>query len=133
MLRTLLFIALALATVGVMTLAWRPPSAPGAPFEAAALTEAEVKDLFLGVGCVSCHDVENTLVGPSFVAIAERYGDRPEAEALLLTSLREGSQGRWGAEAMPLQRVEKIGDAEATAMVRWILALAASDAPTDSR
>jgi hypothetical protein len=34
---------------------------------------------------------------------------------------------------MPLQRVEKIGDAEAAAMVRWILALADSDAPTDSR
>jgi cytochrome c len=128
-----LLIALVLATVGIMTLAWRTPSTAEAPPEAAALTEAEIKDLFLGNGCISCHDVENTLVGPPFVAIAERYGDRPEAEALLVTSLREGSQGSWGNEAMPLQRVEKIGDAEAAAMVRWILALADSDAPTDSR
>jgi cytochrome c len=124
-----------------MTLAWRSPRAPDAspdalseaPSEAAALSEAEVKDLFLGSGCVSCHDVENTLVGPPFVAIAERYGDRPDAEALLLTRLREGSQGRWGAEAMPLQRVGKIGDAEASAMMRWILALNDAEPATEGR
>ena len=124
MLRTLLTTTLAIVAVAALALIWRSPESPAAPHEIAAtgtFAPEEVKGLFLAHGCVNCHDVHTVLLGPSFAAIAERYRGEPQAEAVLLASLRQGSRGRWGAEAMPVQRVGKIGDEEAEAMVRWIL------------
>lgn len=133
MTRTLLVIVLALATLAALTFAWRAPRGADAPPEAVAATipsADEVKGLFLSRGCVGCHDVRRPLVGPAFVAVAERYADLPDAESVLLASLREGSQARWGAGAMPMQRAGKLGDDEAIAMVRWILAQHDPDAPS---
>lgn len=125
MTRTLLAFALALAALGALTFALRAPRGIDAPPDAVAaptLSDEEVKGLFLGRGCVNCHDVDRSLVGPSFVAVAERYAGLPDAEATLFASLREGSLGRWGSGAMPVQRAGKVSDAEAAAMVAWILA-----------
>ena len=47
--------------------------------------------------------------------IAERYRGQPGAEERLLVSLRQGSQGRWGSGAMPVQREGMVGDEEALA------------------
>jgi cytochrome c len=122
--RTLLTTTLAIVAVTALALIWRSPQSPAVPHEvvvAGTLAPEEIKDLFLARGCVNCHDVHNLLVGPSFAAIAERYRGEPQAETVLLASLRQGSQGLWGAEAMPVHRVGQISDEEAEAMVRWIL------------
>lgn len=86
-----------------------------------AFTEAQVKDLFHKRGCVNCHDSKNTLVGPPFNAIAERYEADLHAGDTLLTSLREGSKGKWGAAAMPSYTPQSVSSAEAEAMLEWIL------------
>lgn len=105
------------ALIGVAVVTRRPDQpAPSTP---AMLTAAQTKDLFLTRGCVSCHDLTNPLVGPSFARIAERYHDQPDAVTTMIDSLRSGSQGRWGTAAMPVQRLP---EAEADAMIRWILA-----------
>jgi len=58
-------------------------------------------------GCIDCHRVEATVVGPSWKAIAERYKDAPREEArkLLIESTAKGSVGKYatwkGGQGMP--------------------------------
>lgn len=48
-------------------------------------------------GCIECHTVNVGSVGPSWMAVAERYKDAPrdQARALLIASVMNGSQGKW--------------------------------------
>ena len=89
---------------------------------ATSVTGADVKDLFHKRGCVNCHDSQNTLLGPSFFDIADRYMTDAEAKNILLTSIRKGSQGKWGSmHSMPIHTKASLSDAEADAMIRWML------------
>jgi len=58
-------------------------------------------------GCTECHRINATVVGPSWMAIAERYQGAPTAETriLLIERVNKGSQGNWytwkGGDGMP--------------------------------
>lgn len=58
-------------------------------------------------GCIDCHRVDATVVGPSWKAIAERYKEAPlaDARALLIESVKKGSKGKYltwkGGDGMP--------------------------------
>ena len=58
-------------------------------------------------GCIECHTVTITSIGPSWQAVAERYKQAPRAEtrALLIDSVMNGSKGKWitwrGDDGMP--------------------------------
>ena len=58
-------------------------------------------------GCIECHTVTSTSIGPSWMAVAERYKEAPRAEtrALLINSVMNGSKGKWitwrGDDGMP--------------------------------
>ena len=58
-------------------------------------------------GCIECHTVTAASLGPSWVAVAERYKEAPHAEtrALLINSIMNGSKGKWitwrGDDGMP--------------------------------
>ena len=58
-------------------------------------------------GCIECHTVTAASLGPSWVAVAERYKEAPRAEtrALLINSVMNGSKGKWitwrGDDGMP--------------------------------
>lgn len=74
-------------------------------------------------GCVSCHRVDQKLVGPSYKQVAAKYKSDPNAEALLLEKVREGGEGVWGDMPMPPNSPEKISDADLKILVDWILQL----------
>ena len=48
-------------------------------------------------GCMECHRINATVVGPSWEAISERYKDAPfeAARDMLVDSVMNGSQGKW--------------------------------------
>ena len=58
-------------------------------------------------GCIECHTVTSASIGPSWMAVAERYKEEPRAEArlLLINSVMNGSKGKWitwrGDDGMP--------------------------------
>jgi len=58
-------------------------------------------------GCISCHRVKATVVGPSWQAIADMYREIPRerARALMTYSINKGSKGKYatwkGGEGMP--------------------------------
>ena len=74
-------------------------------------------------GCVSCHRIEQKLVGPGFKQVAAKYKKDPDAEAYLLEKVREGGEGVWGDMPMPPNSPEKISDADLKILIDWILQL----------
>ncbi|MEO8346552.1 MAG: c-type cytochrome [Betaproteobacteria bacterium] len=70
--------------------------------------------------CTVCHGVTEKVVGPSFRQIAERYAGEGAAETKLVAKVRAGGGGNWGAVPMPAQA--QLRDADARALVQWILA-----------
>ena len=59
--------------------------------------------LFKSSGCVACHRVTQQHIGPSMVAVADRYASDPNALGIILHSLKLGGTGKWGMNEMPPQ------------------------------
>ncbi|MEW6119337.1 MAG: c-type cytochrome [Pseudomonadota bacterium] len=70
--------------------------------------------------CMSCHQVDKKVLGPSFKEIAAKYKGQANAEAMLADGIVNGVKGKWGKIPMPAQ---KIPAADATALSKWILTL----------
>lgn len=73
-------------------------------------------------GCMSCHDMDKRLVGPSFREIAARYKGDKEAAAGLVKKVRGGGVGTFGSIPMPANSPQ-VSDADIRSIVAWILAL----------
>jgi cytochrome c len=78
-------------------------------------------DLAKAKNCMSCHAVDNKIVGPGFKDIAKKYAGDKTAEAKLATKVVKGGSGVWGAIAMPAN--PQVSEAEAKILTKWILAL----------
>lgn len=51
--------------------------------------------------CLSCHALQQKIVGPSYHDVAEKYKDDAEARSKLQANIRAGGSGKWGAVPMP--------------------------------
>lgn len=78
-------------------------------------------DLAKAKNCLSCHAVDNKIVGPGFKEVAKKYAGDKTAEAKLATKVVKGGSGVWGAIAMPAN--PQVSEAEAKILVKWVLAL----------
>jgi len=92
-----------------------------AGLETAAAAESNpAADLAERRGCLQCHDVGTTRIGPAFRLIADRYRSDPEAQDRLVDWLETGGRGHWGEDyAMPEQ--SHLGPGDAQTLVRWVL------------
>lgn len=72
--------------------------------------------------CLKCHQMDKSTIGPSILAIADRYAGNPKAFDMLVSRVKSGGWGHWGDTMMP-PRSEYItpSDDEAAELVRWIL------------
>jgi cytochrome c len=68
--------------------------------------------------CLACHALDKKVLGPSYKEVAKKYAGQPDAVNKLVTKIMKGGSGVWGAVPMPPQPVS---DAEAHALVKWIL------------
>ena len=71
-------------------------------------------------GCVGCHAVDKSVVGPAFREVAAKYSRNKDAEAKLVSALKRG-------EGHPM-KIEA-SDAELKTLVRFVLAQAAAAKP----
>lgn len=117
--------ALLVATLAILTGCGKQASGPSAP---SADADAHLFKLAQMNGCIECHTVSATSVGPSWLAIAERYKEAPhaEAKAILINSVMNGSKGKWltwkGGEGMPpLGR--RVAQQDIEELVDYILSL----------
>jgi cytochrome c551/c552 len=100
------------------------PSPPASSSEG----DARVFKLAQMNGCIDCHTVNTTFIGPSWMAVAERYKESPRAEtrALLIDSVMKGSKGKWltwnGGDGMP-PLGKRVVKADVEELVDFILSL----------
>jgi cytochrome c len=71
--------------------------------------------------CLGCHKENEKLVGPSYVAVAEKYPDTEANISMLAGKIIKGGQGNWGA--IPMSPHPGISDADAREMTKYILSL----------
>jgi cytochrome c len=97
-----------------------PPQAP-ASAGAQAASVPEGLALIRRSDCLACHGVDNASVGPSYTAVAQRYGGHPEAFVQLVSKIATGGTGVWGERVMPPHAT--ISESDRRAMVAYILSL----------
>ena len=71
--------------------------------------------------CMSCHAVENKLVGPSYKDVATKYKGDKSAVDKMATKIIKGGAGVWGPVPMPANA--QVNEAEAKKLAAWVLGL----------
>ena len=90
-------------------------AAGGPSVDSAAATQIATKN-----ACFGCHQVNRTVVGPSFQQIASKYGSDPGAVPKLMQKIKQGGSGVWGMLPMPSH--PNMNDADIKTVTLWILA-----------
>ena len=91
----------------------------GGAAPAAAPAAKSGLELAKAAACTACHGVSDRIVGPGFREVAAKYASVPDAAGRLTAKVKAGGSGAWGAVPMPPQ--PQIKDADARALVEWIL------------
>jgi cytochrome c len=76
-------------------------------------------DLAKTKNCMACHAIDKKVLGPGFKEVAAKYKGDKDAAAKLATAIAKGSNGKWGAMAMP---PNPVSDAEALQLAKWVMA-----------
>ena len=76
-------------------------------------------------GCMACHQVETSLVGPSYRDVAVRYLNSDDAVRYLTEKTLEGGVGVWGE--VPMVPHTHIAEKDARTIASFILSLAFRD------
>lgn len=79
----------------------------------------DVKDLVQASGCLSCHSVDEKIVGPAFKDVVAKYSSDPDAIANISQSIKNGSRGKWGRMAMPSH--SSLSTEELTTLATWVM------------
>jgi cytochrome c len=87
-------------------------------FSTAALADAA---LAKKAGCMNCHALAATVVGPAFKDIAAKYKGKADAPAAMTAKILNGGSGAWGTMPMPAQK-GKLSEADAKTLANWSLA-----------
>ena len=69
--------------------------------------------------CLACHNVNQTVVGPAFQAVANKYRGQADAADKLARKIRLGGSGVWGT--MPMPAHPQISDVDAKKLATYVL------------
>ena len=72
-------------------------------------------------GCLTCHALNEKIVGPAYSSVAEKYKGQADAAASLTQSIQYGSKGKWGRIPMPAHASMSVEDINKLA--RWVLTI----------
>ena len=70
-------------------------------------------------GCLTCHSIQEKVVGPAYKSVAEKYKGQPDAVSELAQSVRNGSKGKWGRIPMPPH--PSMAEEDIRTLVKWVL------------
>lgn len=84
-----------------------------------AADEAAMMALAQKSACMSCHNFDKKIVGPSYKDVAAKYKGDKTAEAKLAAKVKAGGKGVWGEIPMPPNPAVK--DEDIKSLVNWIL------------
>ena len=94
-----------------------------APAETPAADAANDKaiELIAGSDCLTCHKVNEKVIGPSYVDVAKKYEATDANIKLLADKIINGGSGVWGEVAMAGH--PQISEDDAQTIVKYILSL----------
>jgi len=95
------------------------PASLALALASAASLAADAQQLLKDKACLTCHQLDNKVVGPSYKDVAAKYKSRKDAEAYLVSKIKGGSTGVWGQIPMPPNGT--VNDDEAKALAKFIL------------
>lgn len=81
--------------------------------------ERAVAAMFARLGCLTCHDTNNKIIGPSFSSIAYLYRNTDSNKDLLTQRVINGTIGTWGE--IPMIPHTELSVADARTLVSYIL------------
>lgn len=87
--------------------------------ELSASEQAAAMALAKENGCLTCHALNEKIVGPAYAAVAEKYKGQSDAVASLTQSIQYGSKGKWGRIPMPPHASMSVNDINT--LSRWVL------------
>lgn len=71
--------------------------------------------------CLTCHKVNDKLIGPSYKEVANKYEATEENISMLASKIIKGGKGVWGE--VPMTPHPQISEDDAKAMVKYVLLL----------
>jgi cytochrome c len=71
--------------------------------------------------CMSCHQVDKKVVGPSFKDVAKKYKGDAKAVDHIVGVIKKGGKGNWGTVPMPPH--PQVSDEDAKKLANWVLSL----------
>jgi|GEM_PF-199206 len=77
--------------------------------------------LVAAADCASCHRENEKLLGPAYIAVAEKYPETPANITMLSQHIIKGGAGHWGDIAMTPH--PNLSESDAKQMVTYILSL----------
>ena len=95
--------------------------AAGLVFAGNALAESG-EELAKKSNCLTCHSVDQKVLGPSFKEVAAKYKNDKGAQAALEKKVRSGGGGAWGKMPMP-PTAKTVSDDDIKGIVHWVLSL----------
>ncbi|MEM1094224.1 MAG: PQQ-dependent sugar dehydrogenase [Bacteroidota bacterium] len=98
---------------------------------AAASQAAMGEQVMSGETCSACHNVAEASIGPSYLAISDRYKEEEGAIEQLATKVIQGGGGVWGEHAMAAH--PHLSPAEAESMIHYIFSLDEPEKPIERR
>ena len=84
-------------------------------------TDTAGKALMANSDCMTCHKIDQKVVGPALKDIAQKYTASPAVIDTLANKVIKGGSGNWGSIAMSPHPAVSIDDARS--MVKYILSL----------
>lgn len=79
----------------------------------------DVKELVQASGCLSCHAIDEKIVGPAFKDVVAKYSSDPDAISNITQSIKNGSRGKWGRMAMPSH--SSLSSEELKTLATWVM------------
>ncbi|MDH5544442.1 MAG: c-type cytochrome [Gammaproteobacteria bacterium] len=77
-------------------------------------------------GCINCHNLGASIVGPAWILVAERYRNSPDAKEYLIDKIRRGGNGNWnditGGAQMPAHG-NRVSQEHLERLVTYILSI----------
>jgi cytochrome c551/c552 len=85
----------------------------------ASAVNIDVPALLSANACTGCHSIDKKIVGPAFKEVAAKYRGEADAQAKVVTSIRQGGVGKWGQ--MPMPPMSVLSDAQLNALAEFVL------------
>ncbi len=86
-----------------------------------ASIDDQAKNLLDANNCLTCHKLDEKVVGPAFRDVAKKYENDPAALAYLIKKIGNGGSGVWGDMNMPA--FSGLGEADLKVLATYVLSL----------